>query len=125
MPLGTQLVHGRMQVTIRRAKAHNQQFGIVGIALHDQIGHLDIGNLLLAQTCHQVMVLGVRRDSTRIRVLLQSTENMSEALASWYGPVAGTILSTHIGSPFALQFLGYIRRIDGIELFHHRQLEGT
>ena len=71
------------------------------------------------------MVLGIGRDGTRLRVLLQTTQNVGEALTTGNSPVAGTILGTHIGSPLALQFLGNVGRIDGIELGDLRQTEGT
>ena len=72
--LGTELIHSRAQMTVSRTEAHNQQIGIVHVTIHLEVGHLDIGNLLLAQTCHQVVVLGIGRDGTSVRVLLQATE---------------------------------------------------
>ena len=59
------------------------------------------------------MVLRIGRDGTCLGILLQSAENMLEALASGHCPVAGAVLGTHIGCPLAFQFLGNIRRIDG------------
>ena len=114
-----------MQMTVGGAEAHDEQLGIVCIADHLQVGHLDVGNLLLAQTRHQVVVLRVGRDGTRLRVLLQTAQDMREALAARHCPVAGAVLSAHIGSPLALQLLRNIRGIDAVELVHLGQAEGS
>ena len=112
-------------MTIGRAEANDEQVGIVYVALHLEVWHLDIGNLLLAQARHQVVVLRIRRDGSRLRVFLQSAEDMSEALASRHSPVTGTILCTHIGCPLAFQFLRHVRWIDRVKLGEIRELEGS
>ena len=42
----TELVHRSAQMAVGRAEANNQQVGIV-VAVDLEVGHLDIGNLLL------------------------------------------------------------------------------
>ena len=103
-------------MTIGGTEAHNEQVGILHITVNLKVGNLNVGNLLLTQTSHQVVVLRIGRDGTGVGILLQSAEDMLEALATRHCPVAGAVLSTHIRCPLALQFLGNIRRIDGRHL---------
>ena len=112
-------------MSVGRTEAYNEQVGISNVANDLKVGNLDVGYLLLAQASHQVVVLGVGRDGSRVGVLLQSTQDMGESLATRNSPVAGTILSAHVGSPLALQLLRNVGRIDGIELGYLGQFKGT
>ena len=108
------LVHRGMQMSVCTAEAHDEQFGILLVALYHEVGYGDGVYLLLAQTSHQVVVLGVGRDGTCLVVLLQASEDMLESLATRYSPVAhAVLLLALVGSPCATEFLGYVRRIDG------------
>ena len=112
-------------MTISRTEAHDEQIGILHITVHFEIRYLNISYLLLAQTCHQVMVLRIGGDSTRFGILLQSAKNMLESFTPRNSPIAGSILGAHIRCPLSLQFLRNIRRIDGIHLGEIRKFEGA
>ena len=112
-------------MTIGGTEAHNEQVGILHITVHLEIGNLNVGDLLLTQTSHQVVVLRIGRDGTSFGILLQSAEDMLESLATRNCPIAGAVLSTHIRCPLALQFLGNIRRIDGRHLGKVREFESA
>ena len=114
-----------MQVSVGAAESHDEEVCIVLVTFHVQVGHLDACNLLCTQTCHQVVVLGIGADGTRLVVLLQSAKDVGETLATRHSPVTCTILGTHVGSPSAAQFLGHIRRVDGRIFLQLRELEGT
>ena len=75
-------------MAVGRAKAHDEQVGVVLVALYLQVWHLDVSDFLEAQVIHLVMVLGFSGDSTGLAVLFQSTEDMCVALLSGDGPVA-------------------------------------
>ena len=111
---GTHLVHGSMEMSIGTTETNNEQLGILGVSLYHKVGYGDGIYLLLAQTGHQVVVLGVGRDGTCLVVLLQTTEDMLESFASGHCPVAHAILLlTLVGSPCTLQFFRHVGRIDG------------
>ena len=58
------------------------------------------------------MVLRVGADGACCIVLLQTTQDMGESLTTRNSPITGTVLGTHVRSPFALEFLRNVRRID-------------
>ena len=49
---GAQFVHGRVQVTVGRAEAHDEQVGIGHVAFYLKVGYFNVSYLLLAQTGH-------------------------------------------------------------------------
>ena len=118
-----QFVHGRAQVTVGAAEAHDEQVGIIDIAVNGEVGHLDVRYLLRAQTCHQVVVLGVGGYRSGVGVFLQTAQDVLEALAAWHCPVACAVLGTHVWCPLTLQFLRNIRWVDGVEFRHVGQFE--
>ena len=120
-----QFVHSGVQMTIGGTKTYDEQVGIIDIAFHLKVGHFDVGNLLLTQASHQVVVFRIGRDGTRIAVLLQSTEDMCEPFASRHSPVAAAVFRTHIGRPRFLQLLRNEWRVDSIEFCHLGQFEGA
>ena len=111
--LGTQFVHCGVQMAVGGTKAHDEQFCIVLITQDFEVGHRDAVDLLLTQTSHEIVVLGVRRDGTRLVVLLQATQDVGETFATRHSPVTHALSITLIGSPGSAQFLGNIGRIDG------------
>ena len=71
------------------------------------------------------MVLGIGTDGTRLVVLLQSTQDVLEAFATRYSPVADSFFITHIGRPSALQFFGDVWGIDGRIIGQVGELESS
>ena len=124
MALGPQFVHGRVQVAIGTSEAHDEQVGIVLVAQHLKVGHLDVVHLLLAQARHQVVVLGVGADGTGLVVLFEAAQDVGEALAAGHGPIAHALSVTLIGCPRPAQFLGHVGWLDGGIFLEFGQAEG-
>ena len=113
LALGTQFVHRCMQVTIGAAEAHDEQLGIVFVAKHLEVGHGDGSYLSLTLAGHQVVILGIRTDGTRLVVLLEAAEDVLEAFSARHSPVANALGITHVWCPRTFQILWDIRRRDG------------
>ena len=114
-----------MQVAVGAAEADDEQFGIVLVAEYFEVGHGDGINLGLTLAGHQVVVLGVRADGTRLVVLLEAAQDVLKAFATRHSPVADACFVTHVGRPLTAQFFGNIRRIDGRIVLQVGQLEGS
>ena len=126
LALGTEFVHCSVEVSVGAAKANDEEVGIVLVAQHFEVGHLNLVDFLLTQMSHQVVVLGVGGNGTRLVVLLQATEDVLEAFASGHCPVAHTCFGiAEIRCPLALQFLRHVGRLDGRIVGKVRQFEGS
>ena len=68
----TQFFHSGIEVAIGSAEAYDEQFGIVFIALHLDIGHGYVCHLIIAQVVHAVVVLRFGADGACVSILLQS-----------------------------------------------------
>ena len=107
------------------SEAHDEQFGILSVAQHFEVWHGDVGNLAGTLACHQVVVLGIGADGTRLVVLFQSAQDVLESLASGHGPVACAVFGTHVGCPLSFQFFGHVRWLYGRIILEIGQAEGT
>ena len=82
------LLHGCVEMSVGSSEAHDEQVGIVLVALHLHIGHLYVLHLLGTQVVHEVMVLRLRAYGSGVAVLLQTAKDMCVALLSRHSPVA-------------------------------------
>ena len=113
LALGAKLVHGSVEVSVRATETYDEQVGILFVAKHLKVGNGDFINLLLTQMSHQVVVLRVGGDGTRLVVLLQTAEDMLETFAARHGPVADARLRVaQVGCPAAFQLFWNVWRID-------------
>ena len=113
-------------MAISASEAYDEEVSIVFVAEDLKVWHRYLVYLLLSEVSHEVVVLRVSRDGASLVVLLQSAENVLEALSSRHGPVAhACLLVSHIWCPRALEFLWHVWRVDGWVLCEVGELEGS
>ena len=115
-----------MEVSVGATKAYDEEVGIVFVTQHFEVRHLNLIDFLLTELCHQVVVLWIRRDSTRLVVLLQTAQDVLETFTTRHCPITYTCLRiAEVRCPRALQFLRNVWGIDSWILSEVRQFEGS
>lgn len=77
-------------MSVRTAETDDKQICVVGTALYLNVGHRNLSDLLGTQVTHQVMVLRVGGDDTRITVFFQTTQDVRVAFLTGDSPIADT-----------------------------------
>ena len=101
------------------SETYYQEFGIILVSQHLNIGHGDVSHLLGTQLTHDVVVLRLCGDCSSLSILLQSSEDVCVALLSGDCPIAHLRLRvTLVWSVVALLLWSDIMRLDIVETFH-------